>query len=117
MRLIPAKTGLFLRVLKTTRRRPVGSPSLTIYSEGWQRRAGLAFRTRRVHRTGPGLHIRSHYDFEYRLLGFTLLRLSLSRLLTLRLIVGLLTLGIRLDVELIETQTVFGKRAAQRILL
>ena len=59
----------------------------------------------------------SHYDFENGLLDFTLLRLSLSRLLALTLIVGRLTLSIRLDIEAIETQAMFGERAAQRILL
>ena len=112
LRLIPAKTGVFLRIVKTRSRRPVGSPSLPFGLDGCLRRAGLALGTRRVQRTGPGLHRRSHYDFKNGLLDFTLLRLSLSQLLALTLIVGLLTLSIGLDVEAIETQAMFGERAA-----
>jgi hypothetical protein len=112
LRLIPAKTGVFLRIVKTMSRRPVGSPSLLFGLDSCQRRAGLALETRRVQRTGPGLHTRSHYDFENGLLGFALLRLSLSRLLALTLIVGLLTLRIGLNVEAIETQAMLGERAA-----
>src|SRR5262245_15349495 len=94
-------------------RRPVGSPSLRSGLESCLRRA----MGRRVRRTGPGLHAHSHYDFEHGLFGFALLQLSLSRLLTPALVVGRLTLRVGLDVEAIEAQTMFGERAAQRVLL
>ena len=80
---------------------------------GWLSASGrvLLCETRRVQRTGPGLHKRSHYDFENGRLDFTLLRLSLSRLLTLAIVVGLLTLCVGFDVEAIETEAVLRQRA------